>query len=271
MDGKHLARALRQGTRVYGTLIVSSSPRWPAAVKATGVDFVFIDTEHVAIDRTTLAWMCETYRALDLAPVVRIPEPDPFLACMALDGGASGVLAPYIEKPEQVRKLRGAVKLRPVKGAVLEHALDGRLQLPGQTQSYVDRRNEGNVLMVNIESTPALENLDEILSVPGIDAVQVGPHDLSCSLGVPEQYTDPRFLEKIEFIIATSRRHGVGVGIHFWESFQQELAWARLGANLIMHSADITLFSKKLREDLDRFREELDGAGSAKAIRDAEI
>lgn len=257
MNGKRLAKALRQGERVYGTMIASISPRWPAAVKATGVDFVFIDTEHIAIDRVTLSWMCETYRALDLAPVVRIPEPDPFLACMALDGGASGVLAPYIETPEQVRKLRGAVKLRPVKGAVLDAALNGG-DLPGETPAYVEGRNQ-NVLMVNIESTPALENLDEILSVPGVDAVQVGPHDLSCSIGLPEQYAHPLFLEKIEYIITTSRRHGVGVGIHFWESIEQEIAWSKMGANLIMHSADITLFTQKLTEDLARFRAELDG------------
>ncbi len=255
MTGTQVSKALRSGQRVYGTLIVSTSPHWPAAVKSTGVDLVFIDTEHIAIDRTLLSWMCQMYRALDLAPLVRIPEPDPYLACMALDGGASGIIAPYIETPEQVRKLYGAVKLRPVKGAVLEEAVSGASPLPGETEAYVAARNAGNVLVINIESTPALANLDTLLSIPGIDAVQVGPHDLSCSLGIPEQYTHPLFLEKIAYIIATSRSHGVGVGIHFWNDLQQELEWGRMGANLIMHSGDITLFSQKLRDDLRRFRE----------------
>ena len=136
----------------------------------------------------------------EIAPIVRIPEPDPYRACMALDGGASGIIAPYVETPEQVRKLYGAVKLRPVKGAVLEARIQGSMALPGETGAYVDQRNADNVLIINIESTPALANLDAILEVPGIDAVLVGPHDLSCSLGVPEQYTHPLFLEKIRYI-----------------------------------------------------------------------
>ncbi|MBO0799089.1 MAG: aldolase, partial [Blastocatellia bacterium] len=93
MNGRELIKALHDGRRVYGTMIVSTSPHWPAAVKSAGADFVFIDTEHIAIDRTTLAWMCQTYRAIGLAPIVRIPAPDPFQATVALDNGANGVLA----------------------------------------------------------------------------------------------------------------------------------------------------------------------------------
>jgi 4-hydroxy-2-oxoheptanedioate aldolase len=272
MNGLQVSKALRSGQRIYGTLIVSTSPHWPAFVKSTGVDLVFIDTEHIAIERTLLAWMCQTYRALDIAPIVRIPEPDPYRACMALDGGASGIIAPYVETPEQVRKLYGAVKLRPVKGAVLEAKIGGSAALPGETGAYVDERNAGNVLIINIESTPAMANLDSILEVPGVDAVLVGPHDLSCSLGVPEQYTHPLFLEKIRYIIATARKHGVGVGIHFWNDWQQEVEWGKLGANLIMHSGDITLFSQKLREDLRRFREAFgDEASAAGGSREAVV
>src|SRR5262245_65274560 len=76
MNGKELIKTLREGQRVYGTMIVSTAPHWPVAVKRAGADFAFIDTEHIAIDRTTLAWMCQTCRALGLAPLVRIPSPD---------------------------------------------------------------------------------------------------------------------------------------------------------------------------------------------------
>src|SRR5262249_6912174 len=115
--------------RVYGTMIVSPSPHWPAAVKSAGADFVFIDTEHIAIDRTTLAWMCQTYRALGLAPLARIPSPDPYQATVALDNGASGVLAPYVETPEQARRVRGAGQLRPLKRGGLGEGLNGEREL----------------------------------------------------------------------------------------------------------------------------------------------
>jgi 4-hydroxy-2-oxoheptanedioate aldolase len=255
MNGRELRRALRSGERVYGTLIVSTSPHWPAAVKSTGADFVFIDTEHIAIDRTTLAWMCQTYRALGLAPMVRIPSPDPYLATVALDNGASGVLAPYVETPEQVRQLRGAVKLRPLKGQVLQELLNGERELDTMLRQYVSKRCADNLLLIKIESAPALAALDEILAVPDIDAVQVGPHDLSCSLGVPEQYAHPIFEEAIQTIIAKARAREIGVGVHYWWGIEDELRWVRAGANLIVHSGDIALFADALRADLKRFRE----------------
>jgi len=264
MNGEQLSMALRAGKRVYGSLVVSTSPHWPAAVKATGVDFVFIDTEHIAIDRTRLAWMCQTFRALELAPVVRIPAPDPYQACVALDNGAAGVLAPYIETPEQVRRLSGAVKFRPLKGAVLEGILEGNRKMEAGLAAYIRRRNAGNVLMINIESTPALEALEDVLRVPGIDAVLVGPHDLSTSLGVPEQYLHAVFEEAVRTIIRKTAAQGIGVGVHYWESIEQEIEWAKLGANLIVHSSDITLFTRSLRADLSRIREAL-GEGSGEA------
>jgi staphyloferrin B biosynthesis citrate synthase len=256
MNGRELIKALHGGQRVYGTLIVSTSPHWPAAVKGAGADFVFIDTEHVAIDRTTLAWMCQTYRALGLAPLVRIPSPDPYQATVALDNGASGVLAPYVETPEQARRLRGAVKLRPLKGQVLEDVLSGKRELDSAVGKYVAERCAENVLLLNIESAPALTRLDEILAVPDIDAVQVGPHDLSCSLGAPEQYAHPRFEEAIQTIIAKARARNIGVGVHYWWGIEDELRWIKSGANLIVHSGDIALFADTLRADLKWFRQE---------------
>jgi staphyloferrin B biosynthesis citrate synthase len=261
MNGKELKEALHSGRRAYGTMIASTSPHWPQAVKSTGADFVFIDTEHIAIDRTTLAWMCQTYRALGLAPIVRIPSPDPYAATVALDNGANGVLAPYIETVEQVQRLRGAVKLRPLKGRLLEEVLSGERKLEGELLDYIERRCAENLLLINIESVPAIEALDDLLAVPGVDAVQVGPHDLSCNLGLPEEWSHPRFEAAIQTIIAKARAHGVGAGIHYWWGIENELRWAKDGANLIVHSGDIALFADTLRTDLARFRDECGDAG----------
>ena len=77
MTPVELRRCLYKGQPVFGTLIVSPSPRWPEAVATCGLDFVFIDTEHVALDRAQLSWMCQTYAALGIPSLVRIPSPDP--------------------------------------------------------------------------------------------------------------------------------------------------------------------------------------------------
>lgn len=256
MTGQELKEALHSGRRVYGTMIASTSTHWPQAVKSTGADFVFIDTEHIAIDRTTLSWMCQTFRALGLPPIVRIPSPDPYEATVALDNGACGVLAPYIETVEQVERLRGAVKLRPLKGQILDDVLCGRRALDPGLQSYIDQRCANNLLLINIESEPAIAALDQLLAVPGVDAVQVGPHDLSCNLGIPEEWSHPRFEAAIQTIIRQARAHQVGAGVHYWWGIEDEIRWAKAGVNLIVHSGDIGLFTDTLRADLRRFREE---------------
>ena len=250
MTASELGEALRAGDRVFGTLITSPSPRWVGAVRGAGLDFVFIDTEHIAIGRETLSWMCQAYGAAGLAPVVRVPKPDPFLASMALDGGAEGVIFPYVESVAEVQALRGATKLRPLKGQRLQAVLDGRDELEPELADYLARRNAGSLMVVNIESVPALEALDDILAVPGLDAVLIGPHDLSCSLGIPEQYGHPRFDEAVRAIIAKARAARVGAGIHFWARLEQEVAWLKAGLNLLIHSSDIGLFSDALRRDL---------------------
>jgi 4-hydroxy-2-oxoheptanedioate aldolase len=226
-------------------------------VAGVGLDFVFIDTEHMPIQREQLAWMCQTYHALHLAPIVRIPEPDPYRACMALDGGAAGIIAPYVESAAQVRALRGAVKFRPLKGRRLYHALEGRETLEEDLTAYLDQSNAGRVMIVNIESVPALEALDEILDVPDIDALLVGPHDLSLNLGFPEQYHHPAFQEAVRTIIRKARARRVGVGIHFSFGIDQEIAWAKEGANLILHSSDLFLVRDALTADLETFRQAL--------------
>jgi staphyloferrin B biosynthesis citrate synthase len=263
MTGKELGSALREGRRVYGTSIVSNSAMWPSAVRGTGVDFVFLDTEHVAQDRVGLSWMCRTYAALGLPPVVRIPSPDPYTACTTLDGGASGIIAPYVETADEARALVGATKLRPLKGARLKAALEDVSTLEAGLKKYVDERNANNVLILNIESVPAIQNLDAIVAVPGVDAVLIGPHDLSCSLGIPEQYNAPEFDEAVRTIFSTARAAGVGAGLHFfWDDMDQEIEWIKAGGNLVMHSGDISVFGKAMGEDIAALRK---GAGDAAA------
>jgi 4-hydroxy-2-oxoheptanedioate aldolase len=249
MTPAELRQRLRAGDPVFGTLLVSSSPRWPQAVRGCGLDFVFIDTEHIALDRAELSWMCQTYAALGLPPLVRIPSPDPYAATMVLDAGAAGVVAPYVETVAQVQALRGAVKFRPIKGQSLQHLLAGGRAAP-ELESYMAGGADNHLLVVNIESAPAIAALDAILAVPGLDGVLIGPHDLSCSLGRPEQWEDPAFLAACETIFRRARAAGVGAGIHFWGDVEQQVRFFRLGANLLIHSADITLFEKHLRREL---------------------
>jgi 2-keto-3-deoxy-L-rhamnonate aldolase RhmA len=169
-------------------------------------------------------------------------------------------VAPYVETAEQVQALRGALKLKPIKGQRLREMLDDAPIEP-ELGAYLERGARERLLVVNIESGPAIKALDEILAVPGLDAVLIGPHDLSCNLGLPEHYDHPDFLGACETIFRKARAAGVGAGIHFWGEIAQQAHFLKLGANLLIHSADITLFRKHLAADLQAIRQ---AAGIAK-------
>src|SRR5437660_12807786 len=141
MTGREIIQALHEGRYVYSSAIVAMSPLWPNLAKQAGIDFGFVDTEHVPLDRQTLSWICQTYQALGLPLVVRIPCNDPFEACKVLDAGAGGVIGPYVETAEQVRDLAGAVKLRPLKGRRLREALRDGNTLEPELREYLDQRN----------------------------------------------------------------------------------------------------------------------------------
>ncbi|MBM79501.1 MAG: aldolase [Planctomycetaceae bacterium] len=255
MQGRDIREALRSGKRIYSTAVVASSPLWPKALASAGADFVFIDSEHTPVGRESLAWQCRSYAAVGVTPVVRIPSPCPYEAAKVLDGGAHGFIAPYIETADQVKALTAAARYRPLKGDRVAKAVEDPDTLEPELRDYLERRNADTVFITNIESVPAIENLDEILSVGSVDSVLIGPHDLSCSLGVPEQYEHPKFDEAVREIFKKAREHNVGAGIHFWTNAEQEIDWAKTaGGNLIMHSADLHFFGAHLKQELNELR-----------------
>lgn len=267
MTSQQLRAALQGGQRVYGTLIVSDSPRWPAQVAQLGLDFVFLDTEHIALDRKVLSWMCQTYAALGLTPIVRIPAPDPYAATMALDAGAGGIVAPYVETVEQVKALRGAVKLRPIKGARLDAVLDGRAQFEPALAAYQQQHHRQNLMIINVESQPAIDNLDALLAVEDLDGVLIGPHDLSSSLGIPEQYEAPAFESALRTIAQKARARNVFAGIHSWMGVEREIAFARMGFNFFIHSADILAMKAAISAEIRQLRQALGDLSSGPATK----
>ena len=246
-----LKEKLLNGHNVYGTCISANTPIWPNLVAGANLDFVFIDTEHIPIDRSELAKMCRSYQANGLTPIVRIRKPDPYRASQAIDDGAVGVIAPYLENVDQIKKLVGATKYRPLKGEKLEAILNGTSQPNDELQSYLAEYNSGNLCIANIESIPAVERLDDLLSIDGLDAVFIGPHDLSINMGIPEQYDHPDFISTVKNIIQKARKYTLGVGIHFSLEPQRQIDWIKEGANIIIHSSDMALFSKQLKADIN--------------------
>jgi 2-keto-3-deoxy-L-rhamnonate aldolase RhmA len=262
MVGQDFRDALHSGKNVYGTLITSSSPRIFDMTVSLGLDYVFLCNEHVFYNPDTLGWMCRAYKAAGINPVIRIPEPSPFLATQALDAGAGAVLVPYVEDIEDVYNLVGAVKYRPLKGNKLKGILSGEEKLPAELATYLKNYNKNNALLLNIESPTGVNNMERFFAIqcvdgPAIDGIVIGPHDLSVSYDMPERYRSKDFLNLSCEIIKKARGCGVSAGCHGGSrgSLDIQLEWAKAGANIIMHSADTFLFADKLQDDLNHIRE----------------
>lgn len=252
-----LKKAFTENRRVYGTLIASPSPKWAAEISKTGADFVFIDSEHMPIDRSTRAWMCQCYKALNIAPIVRIPFCHPYEAFSAIEDGAVGIISPYLETAADVDTLIGAVKYRPLKGKRLREVLSGQAPLSRKEREYLEDYNKGHLLILNIESRFAVDHLDELLAKPEVDAVFIGPHDLSINMGVPEEYDNTEFEEYVEKIISECVSRKLGVGNHFSGDIEKQIQWAQKGMNIVVWNSDISRFIKAIGSDFNYIKEAL--------------
>jgi 2-keto-3-deoxy-L-rhamnonate aldolase RhmA len=252
MTGHQVREALHAGRRVYGSSL--TNPLVWVIGNYTGLDFVFIDNEHVPLGRETTMALCQAYKAKGIAPIVRIPVADPIRACTVLDAGADGIICPYMEDADQVREMVGAVKYRPLKGQKLASFLHRGTGVNSKTLRYLEERNRNSLLIINVESLPAVNDLDELLGVEGLDGVLIGPHDLSISLDIPEEYENPEFVETAELIIAKARRAGLGAGIHYWQGLDRECYYIERGANLIVHSLDVYEAAKAINSAISHIR-----------------
>lgn len=250
MNQYELKKAFLSGEHVYGTMVTSTSPRWVEYIVRTGIDFVFIDTEHMPMDRSIVSWMCQAYKANNIAPIVRISSPNPYDASIALDSGAVGIVAPYLETTKEVNDMRGVVKYRPLKGKRLHAVLEGEERLSVNEEKYLKEYNDGHLLILNIESRYAVDNLDELLKMPDVDAVFIGPHDLSINLGIPEQYDNHEFEKYVERVIRKCRAHSIGVGNHFSGDIEKQIQWAKMGMNIIIWNVDVIRFTQIISNDI---------------------
>ena len=261
MVGNDFRNALREGKKVYGTQISSTSPKMFDSVISLGLDFVFFCNEHVQYNPETLSWMCNAFKAAGVNPLVRILEPSPFLATQALDAGACTVLVPYVEEIEDVIALIGAVKYRPLKGKKLMRILHGEEKPSEELKQYLIHNNRNNSLVLNIESEKGVAMMNEYLAIqsldgPAVDGLMIGPHDLSTSYGMPEKYFSKEFLALTEGIIKNARAKGVAVGGHtgYRDSLDLQLEWAKMGATMLLHCSDAFLFANQLNNDLNKIK-----------------
>jgi 2-keto-3-deoxy-L-rhamnonate aldolase RhmA len=210
-----LKEALASG-RLGLTLIVQKSATVDIAVAAQscGFDALYVDLEHSVISESDAAQICVAAMLAGVTPLVRLPSHEANVANRMLDTGAMGVIAPHIESADQARAIVSACRFSP-QGArsVSYHWPHLGYRTHPDSRAVSAAFNAATTVIVMLESPQAVERVDEIAAVPGVDIVHVGSVDLSDAMGVPGQLDEPRMMAAYERVIGACRRHGKVAGI----------------------------------------------------------
>jgi 4-hydroxy-2-oxoheptanedioate aldolase len=253
MRENRLQRIWREGgTVVNGWLHVPSS--FSAEVMAHAEwDSLTIDMQHGPVDYESLVPMLQAISTTDTVPVVRVPWNDPGLIMRVLDAGCYAVICPLINTREEAEAFVGACRYPP---EGYRSFGPYRATLYGG-QDYTEHANETVVTMAMIETQEALDNLEEILSVEGLDAVFVGPSDLGQSLGYGPgtDRDEPEVVEAIESILAAAREHGLAAGI-FTGTPEYASRMVEKGFRFVTISSDVRLMAAAAAATVNALRGE---------------
>jgi 4-hydroxy-2-oxoheptanedioate aldolase len=237
------------GASTLGAWVSVASSAIAEAAARLGFSYVCLDNQHGGIDYRDSLAMIQGVVLGGSNPVVRVPWNEQGIIGKMLDAGAEGVIVPMVNTVAEARAVVRSCRYAP-EGA----RSFGPFVASLRTDARPAEVNARIAVIPMIETVEALANLDDILSVPGIDAVYVGPADLSLTLGLPPANNDddPRFTEALEAIVAGCRRHGVVPGIHS----NGTLAPRRLeqGFRMVTVTADLVAMRSRMAEELTQAR-----------------
>tara|TARA_B100000676_G_C18054753_1_gene833658 strand:+ start:385 stop:1137 length:753 start_codon:yes stop_codon:yes gene_type:complete len=180
----------------------------------SGFDFILFDTQHAAVEVKQYNRAIQALKGTKAAPIVRVSANRADLICFALDIGARGIIVPMVNTKEEAEAMVRACRYSPL-GDRSNAGVRGEWGEIGDYRSYLDMVNEELMIIPMIETQQAIDNIDEILSVPGIDVLLIGPSDLSIELGVPLDYECDTYQSGLDVITDACKRHGVVPGMYF--------------------------------------------------------
>lgn len=253
-----LKKRLRAGETTYGCWLSFSNVNVAEILAGTGFDWVLIDTEHGPFGLEGLQHCLAAFNGSKTVPIVRVPWNDAVRIKQILDLGADGVLVPMVNTVAEAKAAISACKYPPegTRGFGPRRASDyGR-----STDDYVAQANEGTIVMLQIEHIQAVNDVDAILALPGIDVICLGPTDLSGSLGLLRQFTHPKVVEAVDKVIARASAKGLPVcaGVAFPPEIMKD--WVAKGANFVLTMEDSTLLRQGATNALATMRGEIAAA-----------
>jgi len=238
---------LQQGETLLGQMVLELfTPGIGPMLAGCGLDFVIFDMEHGRCDIGLLSEMIASCRGSNIVPMARVPDLNFAPLSRVLDLGARGVMVPRVETRQQAQDIVSQLKYAPAgkRGVALGIAHD--LYRAGSPEFFAQANEEIAVILL-FETERAFENLDDIVSVPGVDVAWMGHYDLTVSMGIPAQFDHPRLLAAMESLIAACRKHGVAPGF-LPPSPQSAVHWIDKGFRAISLGSDISVFLDGVRK-----------------------
>ncbi len=254
-----LKKTLHEGGLVIGTLLSEvRNPNVAYMLAQCGYEYFIIDNEHGTFSPETVSNMIAAARGAGIAVIVRIPEIRRETILKPLDSGAAGLLVPQVNTADQAREIIVHAKYPPMgdRGVGLRraHSMYGRVD----AAEYLKQANEDTFIAVQAENSTAIENLEEIATVPGIDCIFVGPSDLSVSLGIPGQVTHPREVKAIDRVIEVCNKHNIITGILMFDAAILK-PWVEKGMRFVAYSSDISLLADAAAQGIEELRSAVKG------------
>ena len=237
---------LKKGEVVYGQMVLELfNPGIAPMLAASGMEFVIFDMEHGRCDIALAAEMIAFCRNAEIMPMVRVPDANVAPLSRVLDLGSRGVMIPRVETRAQMMDVVAQLKYAPEgkRGVALGIAHDH--YRPGGPTCFAEA-NADTMVIALLETAKAFDNLDEIVSVPGVDVAWMGHYDLTVSMGIPAQFDHPRFRAAMDALIGACARHNVAPGF-LPATPADTIHWIKKGFRMISLGSDIGVFMNAIR------------------------
>jgi 2-keto-3-deoxy-L-rhamnonate aldolase RhmA len=255
LRGDRFKQVIKTGKPILGAWLQLTDPLISRNLSKIGFDFLLIDWEHAAINVESLQNILYGFENSDTCPLVRLPKNDPLWTKWALDLGAEGVVVPNIQTAEEAKLAVASCKYPPkgIRGWGPKIPSNFFVDI----DTYNVEANNRTVAILQIEHIRGVENLDDILRVPGIDSIFIGPADLSASLGILGQWKNPLLIDNIKKIINKTKSAGLPVSMAVDESAPEVLRWISEGVQIVTLGMDWTFIQEQALDSLQAVKQGL--------------
>ncbi len=249
-----LRKRVLAGECVYGTMIRQArDPGAPVIFASVGYDFVLIDMEHGNYNMETIADLIRGAKSAGIAPIIRVPHLETFFISRVLDAGAEGIMVPMTSTRQQAEAIVRYSKYTPIGQRGFGTQTGQTDYKPLKALDFMKEANENTLIIAQIETKEAIQNVDAILSVEGIDVGLIGPNDLSISMGIPDQLGSEVLAQAIEKVVETAKKKGKATGIHIGNT-ELVRKWRAKGMTVLACSTDIGFMYNASKSTLDEMK-----------------